>query len=683
MESQSRRRYRALPLLASPLRHDYIDNGTSTTTSEHSSIEKAHPRVTIHEDDGGTPAFRERDEASTIELFFDLFFVANLTSFTNVHPIDDRATLSSYIGFFAILWFTWLQVVMFDVRFGVDSLFERVAKLIHLGVMVTFAIIGTNFDLSNLHETYPTMRQLSICLFVSKLTLLCQYGSVMFWVKKHKRIIAPLTVHMTAIAIGAILCLASFFMFNAISSGQIYIIWYIVIVMEALAVFLSSSYWPSVSFQCTNLSERCGLLTLIILGEGIIVLTKSMTYVVEGENFSKGVIAQIISAVLIIYFVYMLYFDSLPPNNTPPTPPSRHHLWALVHFPFHTALVLLMEGTSRFITWRNAMEIVSGIYTIYDSIISTSTDPSSYSSATSNNNTTTTTNYLADQFASLSSTILDTTHANPRDYNISNYLSVLRTTHNGISNPSEPPTQEALNASFDILLTLINATFRFFHIEPAALRNSSSENAADGDPDPYTDLSNTLIVYDLVFLYFFLAAGLVLILLAGLNALNNVHLQIVSINTNTTTNTKANHNSWAEEEEGIKSRRRSKGRDRGNDMGKWDIAIYIPLALRLVVGLGLALVAVVRANVDAEEMFLYSPWMLPTVMLGLGVVVVGDGVVGWVFGRREEGKGKGRGKGEGVDDGVQATEKGENGPRGDTEGDDGHAEATPAQSQPV
>lgn len=141
---------------------------------------------------------------------------------------------------------------MLDVRFGVDSLFKRVAKLIHFAVMITFAIIGTKFDPSSPHETYPTMRQLSLCLFVSRLVLICQYGSVMLWVKGHKKIITPLSIHIIAFAIGAVLCFGFFFMFNARSSGQIYIAWYIVLIMEALVVFISSSQWRSVSFQHTQ-----------------------------------------------------------------------------------------------------------------------------------------------------------------------------------------------------------------------------------------------------------------------------------------------------------------------------------------------------------------------------------------------------------------------------------------------
>ncbi|KAL8652839.1 MAG: hypothetical protein Q9226_004091 [Calogaya cf. arnoldii] len=556
MEAQAKRRYRALPLIASPL-HQILS--TPAGTSEQSSMEKSHPHESIHEHDRGTPAFREREEASSIELFYDLFFVANLTSFTNVHPIDDKETISSYIGFFAILWFTWLQVVMFDVRFAVDSLFERVAKLMHFAVMVTFAILGNRFDPSSPHETYPTMRQLSICLLVSRLVLICQYGSVLLWVKGHKKIITPLLIHITAFAVGAVLCFAFFFMFNARSSGQAYIGWYIIIVMEALAVFLSSSKWWNVSFQRTNLSERCGLLTLIILGEGIIVLTKSMNYIVKGENFSSGIIAQIISAVLMIYFIYMLYFDS---RTTYPPSPTLHHFWALAHFPFHTFLVLLLEGTSRLITWRNAMEIVSHIYTAYDTIWDTT------------NNTT----ILAHEFSLLSTLILHDVHADPIKYNVTSYLTTLR-------NSNDSSSDVAIDAAFDILLTLVNATLKFFKIEAAA---KTTQDPAVGDArDPYTDLGNALIVYDLVFLYFFLAAGLTLILLAVLNILNH--------------------------------------------KGSWVKGDWIGLAVRVLVGMGIAFVSLMKTDISSEEVFLYSPWMLPTVMLALGIVVLVDGVAGWVL----------------------------------------------------
>jgi hypothetical protein len=65
--------------------------------------------------------FERHEESTAIELFYDLFFVANLTTFSNIHKITDVKTLTSYIGFFSILWFTWCLTSMYDIRFVSDS----------------------------------------------------------------------------------------------------------------------------------------------------------------------------------------------------------------------------------------------------------------------------------------------------------------------------------------------------------------------------------------------------------------------------------------------------------------------------------------------------------------------------------------------------------------------------------
>ena len=46
----------------------------------------------------------------------------------------------------SILWFNWFLVGCFDVRFVTDSIFERAARTMHLGVMVGFAIVATYFN---------------------------------------------------------------------------------------------------------------------------------------------------------------------------------------------------------------------------------------------------------------------------------------------------------------------------------------------------------------------------------------------------------------------------------------------------------------------------------------------------------------------------------------------------------
>lgn len=45
-------------------------------------------------------SFHVRHEASLIELFFDLFFVANLATFTAKHEITNSHTITAYMGLY-------------------------------------------------------------------------------------------------------------------------------------------------------------------------------------------------------------------------------------------------------------------------------------------------------------------------------------------------------------------------------------------------------------------------------------------------------------------------------------------------------------------------------------------------------------------------------------------------------
>lgn len=257
----------------------------------------------------------------------------------------------------------------------------------------------------------------------------------------------------------------------------------------------------------------------------------------------------------------MLYFDQVD-NKRFGT--IRQQFWALAHFPFHISLVLLMEGTARFITWRNAIEVVDRLILDFVKIYDSSND----------------TLVLAARFSNFSEASLKTVEADVSKFNVTQYIYDLAAEPEWDSDP-------AYVAVEDIFGTLISATFKFFKIQ--ASKKDLSQSQPKGSAvklDPLTDLYNALKVYDLVFVYFFIAAGLTLILMAVLIALAK------------------------------------KGKCAGD---------YTAILLRLVVGCGLAMISIVKVNTAAQQNFLYSAWMLPSVLLGLFVVVVLDGIFGWVL----------------------------------------------------
>lgn len=115
------------PWIASPLAQEASEHTSAIEKTQSTGhvvgFELAESHHELHHSHSGPdePVFREHHESSTVELFFDLFFVANLATFTANHEIVDSSSLKNYLGFFTLLWFTWLQYSLFDVRFSTGT----------------------------------------------------------------------------------------------------------------------------------------------------------------------------------------------------------------------------------------------------------------------------------------------------------------------------------------------------------------------------------------------------------------------------------------------------------------------------------------------------------------------------------------------------------------------------------
>ncbi|OOF96356.1 hypothetical protein ASPCADRAFT_395953 [Aspergillus carbonarius ITEM 5010] len=244
--------------------------------------------------DGDRPHLRRQPEATPIELFFDLFFVANLSSFTATHEINNVEALWAYIGFLGVIWFTWLQVTLFDIRFARDSIFERICKAVQLAAMVGFASAGTRFTTRVRAENVWAFQSLSLILGGSRLLLALQYTvNTLYYAFQQQRGLSP----------------------------YIWTVWFVLFGVEMWVVMGTSSATPGIGLQDTHLNTRMGLLTLIIIGEGVIAVTRIVNKT---------------------YFLWQAYFDLSPRRILGK---YSQQIWAQLHFPFHVALILLLEGS--------------------------------------------------------------------------------------------------------------------------------------------------------------------------------------------------------------------------------------------------------------------------------------------------------------------------------------------------
>lgn len=362
----------------------------ATPLNEHSHSTKAHNPPSIHSDveapkDPHTttsvpfgnadcslhdnPAYHRHAEATTSELFYDLFFVANLTTFTSMLEINDHNSLTAYIGFFSLLWLTWYQVSLYDVRFSTDSVFERVAKAIHFGVMVGFAVIGPQWKPGQAIGDYKIYKAFGLILMVSRITLFLQYAVTLFYSRKYTKTIVPLVIIMASTIVAAILYGALTPAFpdtvlgtevnmygyplNKDQKSDVYIAWYVIGICETILTVAVSCIFRVISFKGTHMVQRMSLLTLIILGEGIIVVCKAISKIVKNDYlWTVNVVGQIIAAVLIIYFLYMLYFDRMQEEHFGSI---KQQIWSFSHFPLHVVFVLVLQGVSLLIIWTQAL----------------------------------------------------------------------------------------------------------------------------------------------------------------------------------------------------------------------------------------------------------------------------------------------------------------------------------------
>lgn len=93
----------------------------------------------------------------------------------------------SYVGFVGIIWFTWLQVTLFDIRFSRDSIFERTCKVVQLSAMIGFASAGSRFSSQIKDENVWAFKSLSMLLFGSRFMLALQYAINLWFIHEKLR----------------------------------------------------------------------------------------------------------------------------------------------------------------------------------------------------------------------------------------------------------------------------------------------------------------------------------------------------------------------------------------------------------------------------------------------------------------------------------------------------------------
>ncbi|KAK3345802.1 hypothetical protein B0T25DRAFT_633497 [Lasiosphaeria hispida] len=486
----------------------------------------------------------QESEALRQELLYDLFFAANMTAFSNIHDTTSLERLVAYIGYFAVLWFLWLNVMLFDVRFVVDSVSERILRAIHLGAMVGVSVVAPQYNpAQQVKETFQAFSAqycLAIYLRKDRFEPGVGYFSKETFSKKTSRtgLITMCATHIAA----ALIYLGITFRFTNSTNSRVFVTWYVVGFLETCIIFGVSYWFEDLGFKNKALQDRMKTATLLILGEGVIVVAEHVSTIVKNANsWTPQTVGVLTATVALIYIIFQIYFDWSWPadkikrvlgvqqiDQDQEEQSSRAkisaYFWSIAHFPFHLALVLIMEGATQFVVWWKIVELID--YVSNEFLFAfrlAESDTSTNIAASMVHHLNDTVNYIWAQYPrdllvshfhreQLLKTIGGFKDAHLRDFPTPDKLE---------GNPEFQPFIEAFRA---LKITTLNSILKNFNIEEI------SDAGWQDHPETYEQhaFDDAAKRFDLVYIYVFCLAGAALILMALLHVLSRPRLAVLA-----------------------------------------------------------------------------------------------------------------------------------------------------------
>ncbi|KYK59229.1 Low temperature requirement A [Drechmeria coniospora] len=598
-----------LRIFASPvMSHTGSSLGDKSPSSVHSADNhQGETRIDHRRVDDDLPKFKRYLEPTLLEIFYDLFFAANYNVFSDTQHVTSHGKFKAYVGYFCLLWLTWFLVTMFDVRYVTDSIFSRVTRAIQLGVLVGFTVVVPNFNPSE-EQHQETMQAMSLILCFSRLCLAFEYGTTLWHVRKYKKARLPLYLQIALHAIASAIYLGVTFAFTSNSRSRVYMTWYIVSGIESLATLLLTNFSPVLSITKTHIMKRMTLMTIMIMGDGIVQVAKEVVIIVKNPNaWDSTTIGLVTAAAATIYFVFLIYFDWL--RNSFYLPALRQQLWTFLHLPFHLSLVLFMQGFTQYLLWSKIMVQFSRLNALGDprDAAGNIVDPSS-SIAVRDFLNQSVLSFFADYPPKIANT-MDT--VNEALQNVTKIPDAFWPKLNGVDQLDLTNLPVGFESAFNDFVAIVsvlvsamaNALFGAFGIEVhGEIANKNTDPAKDlkGSGLQFEVTDKTQSRYRLVFVTGYVSTGCTIIFM--------LLLAIVS---------------------------------RTTPLKAWPI---IRLVIIFLLALGTALVSLLWYSPDKLDQFLTSPWVMPTITFVWTIVLIithinGEGVKrnAYRFKRRRQG----------------------------------------------
>ncbi len=235
-------------------------------------------------------------KANWLELLFDLIFVYAVSKATHIlaHAHNGHIGVEQYFTFILVMipiWWAWTGHTLFATRFDTEDIGQRVLTLTQmLAVVFWTSFINADFD-SN-YQGY--------LLFYVVIRVLLIF---MYWrVAKQDVSATPIAKRLSVgFTIGIVIALSSLLF----ESPLRYVILYAGIGVEIITPLLNRKILKTIPVKSHHLPERYGLLTIILLGESVIMLASKL----NETSWSMVIIGVAVAGFFIISTLWWMYFN--------------------------------------------------------------------------------------------------------------------------------------------------------------------------------------------------------------------------------------------------------------------------------------------------------------------------------------------------------------------------------------
>ncbi len=250
--------------------------------------------VTLH-----PPQLRAIDDegprhATWLELFYDLVFVIAIGAVS--HRLAAHTSLRDILVdllFFVPVWWAWVGHTIYSNRFDVDDLFYRI-----LTFMQMLGALGMALTMQDALE--GSARAFAVSYICVRLILLLLYAHA-WWHEPQARRIAGF--YILVFGTGAALWIVSLFF----SSPVFLAFWAAGMLFDMIMPWFARPLLSTAQLDARHLPVRFGLFTIIMLGEQVLAIVRSL----EGTVWTDATAMGSVFAFLIAAATWWFYFEYL------------------------------------------------------------------------------------------------------------------------------------------------------------------------------------------------------------------------------------------------------------------------------------------------------------------------------------------------------------------------------------